>query len=329
MRFEVCYLRGGYPSTPGSHWTVDDSTASNAFTLEVVTDNQLYSVGETQAASVRLCLNLLFELRINMRGPRASEGLRTGRAEAHPSLPALARLAEDGAPPDAGHQPMTSQGISSLHPNAGQGISSLHPRVQAAYSELTSAVGPLHQLTTFSPDPELPLNPELIPRKKAVQRQSKKAPPKTPAPDTLELTDELRAWVRATTPHVDVQVERVKFLQYCRAQRIENADWVEAFKSWLVEANRRSRRLRVALVDPVVARLQAQRAAEPLPQPPPAPVATPQPSWPRLGYQTLAGCTKGLSITSSSTGASGVAARYVLATSAPSLSDTIATFRPL
>lgn len=89
------------------------------------------------------------------------------------------------APPDAGNQPMTSQGISSLHPDTGQGISSLHPRVQAAYSELTNVVvDPLHQLTTFSPDQNHhpTLSQPLKKKWPRINRRRRRPEPRRPTP---------------------------------------------------------------------------------------------------------------------------------------------------
>jgi hypothetical protein len=112
----------------------------------------------------------------------------------------------------------------------------------------------------------------------------------TPAPDTLDLTDELRAWVHAHARQVDLVFEREKFLQHCRAHEIENINWIEAFKLWLLEADRRARdrghRPGVG-PDPVVAQLRAHRRrevpAEWRAEPDPAPVPGGEAAWVRIG----------------------------------------------
>jgi hypothetical protein len=66
----------------------------------------------------------------------------------------------------------------------------------------------------------------------APPRGSARRPLKTPAPPTLPIPREVRAWVDTYAPGVDPDAEVGKFLGHCRAQRITNADWLEAFKNW-------------------------------------------------------------------------------------------------
>jgi len=137
-------------------------------------------------------------------------------------------------------EPVTEdgQGISSLYAEAGQGISSLGDRVQAPYTEFTNVVDPVNQLTSFVPHPA-PTAPEK--KEEGCSRTQTKPKTKTPAPPTLDLTDELRAWVQDHARQVDLTFERAKFLQHCRAHETENVNWIEAFKGWLLEADRRAR----------------------------------------------------------------------------------------
>jgi hypothetical protein len=123
----------------------------------------------------------------------------------------------------------------------------------------------------------------------------------TPAPDTFDLTDELRAWVHAHARQVDLVFEREKFLQHCRAHAIENINWIEAFKLWLLEAHRRATRHghRPEIgPDPVVAQLRATRAAEapvdpPLDLvPPPTPAAEAAPPRPLAHCDWAYGCAQ-------------------------------------
>jgi len=132
------------------------------------------------------------------------------------------------------------------------------------------------------------------PEKKGTPAYRSKAKAKTPAPNALDLTDDLRAWVLAHTPQVDLAYQHDKFLQHCRAQAIENADWIEAFKGWLLDANRRAthngHRPGVG-PDPMVAQLRANQpredAVEWPPEPAPAPAANTLPggaeAWVRIG----------------------------------------------
>jgi hypothetical protein len=61
----------------------------------------------------------------------------------------------------------------------------------------------------------------------------------TLAPSTLPLPDDFAEWASATVPGLSIPWQRDKFLTYARAHKTRNADWVEAFKLWCMNAYER------------------------------------------------------------------------------------------
>jgi hypothetical protein len=87
-------------------------------------------------------------------------------------------------------------------------------------------------------------------------------PAKTPAPETLPLTDELRRWAADAVPGLPLERERDKYLCYARAHGLTHVDWSEALKFWWLEAHARAVR-RGAL------QLPTAPGPTPAPEPPP------------------------------------------------------------
>jgi hypothetical protein len=149
----------------------------------------------------------------------------------------------------------------------GQPINDLYPETAQTINDSAQGINHLHPIdiretkeeSYFLGDPD---PAPTTPPKKEGDRSRAKTRPKTqtPAPDTLDLTPELHTWALAHTPEVDLVYQRDKFLQYCRGQGIENVDWLEAFKGWLLEAIRRPTSNRPG-PDPIAARVRAQRLA--------------------------------------------------------------------
>jgi len=183
------------------------------------------------------------------------------------------------------------QRINDLYPETesdpGQPINDLYPETAQTINNPAQPINHLHPIDTretkeesyFLGDPES-APPSSEKKVSAGSRSQTKTKTKTPAPPTIELTDELRTWVRDYARQVDLVFEREKFLQHCRAHEIENRNWVEAFKGWLLEADRRVRanghRPGVG-PDRVLEQLRARRASEAPVEPPPDPLPTPSP----------------------------------------------------
>ena len=68
------------------------------------------------------------------------------------------------------------------------------------------------------------------------------SPVYTPTPDQLNLPDDFLACCRNTVPELDVSLERMAFLGYCRRHDIFNQSWLGAFWDWLLKAQAREQR---------------------------------------------------------------------------------------
>ncbi len=58
----------------------------------------------------------------------------------------------------------------------------------------------------------------------------------TPAPDTFDITDPLRAWAKDNVPAVDLDFETQKFLNHHGAKGSTFKDWNKAWRNWMLNA---------------------------------------------------------------------------------------------